>query len=115
MADQANTLKLGLGGSAILVIDIPYTAKLSRGKTFVVVHKTHHLLETFVVHQAHAIMYYIQQMIQGENFRDWLKNHKNRKSFPPRKFCRIRYRIDITIYHTFYKNLWIDCSIRVFH
>ena len=28
-------------------------------------------------------------MIQGENFRDWLKNHE---SFPPRKFCRIRYQ-----------------------
>ena len=26
---------------------IPYTAKLSRGKTFAVVHKTHHSLENF--------------------------------------------------------------------
>ena len=26
---------------------IPYTAKLSRGETFVVVHKTHHSLENF--------------------------------------------------------------------
>ena len=45
----------------------------------------------FAVHQAHAIMYCTQQMIQGENFRDWLKNCENRESFPPRKFCRIRY------------------------
>ena len=30
-------------------------------------------------------------MIQGENFRDWLKNRENRESFPPQKFCRIRY------------------------
>ena len=58
--------------------NIPYTAKLSRGKTF-------------AVHQAHAIMYCTQQMIQGENFRDWLKHRENRESFPPRKFCRIRY------------------------
>ena len=49
--------------------------------------------KTFAVHQAHAIMYCTQQMIQGENFRDWLKNRKNRESFPPRKFCRIRYNI----------------------
>ena len=47
--------------------------------------------KTFVVHQAHAIMYCTQQMIQGKNFHDWLKNHE---SFPTRKFCpicRIRY------------------------
>ena len=43
--------------------------------------------KTFAVHQAHAIMYCTQQMIQGEKFRDWLKN---RESFPPRKFCRIQ-------------------------
>ena len=46
--------------------------------------------KTFAVHQAYAIMYCTQQMIQGENFRDWLKNRENRESFPPRKFCRIR-------------------------
>ena len=46
--------------------------------------------KTFVVHQAHAIMYYTQQVIQGVKFRDWLKNRKNRESFPTRKFCRIR-------------------------
>ena len=44
--------------------------------------------KTFAVHRAHAIMYCTRQVIQGENFRDWLKN---RESFPPRKFCRIRY------------------------
>ena len=49
--------------------------------------------KTFAVHQAHTIMYCTQQMIQGENFRDWLKNRENRESFPPRKFCRIRYMI----------------------
>ena len=46
--------------------------------------------KTFAVHQAHAIIYCTQQMIQGENFHDWLKNRENRESFPPRKFCRIR-------------------------
>ena len=39
--------------------------------------------ETFVAHQAHAIMYCTQQMIQGGNFCDWLKNRENCKSFPP--------------------------------
>ena len=47
--------------------------------------------KTFAVHQAHAIMYCTQQMIQGENFHDWLKNRENLESFPPRKFCCIRY------------------------
>ena len=37
--------------------------------------------KTFAVHQAVAIMYWPQQVIQGENFRDQLKNHKNRESF----------------------------------
>ena len=32
--------------------------------------------KTFAVHQAHAIMYCTQQIIQGENFRDWLKTAK---------------------------------------
>ena len=72
-------------------VDIPYMAKLSRGKTFAVVHKHTIHWKTFAVHQAHAIMYCTQQIIQGENFRDWLKNRENRESFPPRKFCRIRY------------------------
>ena len=48
--------------------------------------------KTFAVHQAQAIMYCTQQMIQRENFRDWLKK---RKSFPPRKFCHIRYHLCI--------------------
>ena len=54
--------------------------------------------KTFAVHQAHAIMYCTQQMIQGENFHDWLKNCENRESFPPQKFCRIRY---IVVYYIF--------------
>ena len=35
----------------------------------------------FTGHQVHAIMYCTQQMIQGENFHDWLKNRENCKSF----------------------------------
>ena len=37
-----------------------------------------------MVHQAVAIMYCTQQVIQGENFRNWLKN---RKSFPLESFA----------------------------
>ena len=55
--------------------EIPYTAKLSRGKTF-------------AVHQAHAIMYCTQRMIQGENFHDSVaKNRKKRESFPLKSFA----------------------------
>ena len=43
--------------------------------------------KTFAVHQAHAIMYCTQQMIQGENFRDWLKNRENHESFPFESFA----------------------------
>ena len=43
------------------------------------------------MHQAVAIMYCTQQVIQGENFCDWLKIRENRESFPTRKFCRIQY------------------------
>ena len=32
-------------------------------------------------------MYCTRQMIQGENFRDWLKNHENRESFPLENFA----------------------------
>ena len=60
-----------------MICNIPYTAKLSRGKTFTVVHKNTIHWKTFAVHQAHAIMYCTQQMIQGENFRNWLKNRES--------------------------------------
>ena len=43
--------------------------------------------KTFAVHQAHAIMYCTRQVIQGENFRDWLKNAKNAKVFPLESFA----------------------------
>ena len=56
-------------------------AKLSSEETFAVVHKIHYSLENFAVHQAVAVMYCTQQVIQGENFHDWLKNRENRKSF----------------------------------
>ena len=41
----------------------------------------------FVVHQAVAIFYYTQQVIQGENFCDRLKNCENSKSFPLESFA----------------------------
>ena len=40
--------------------------------------------KTVIVHQAEAVMYHTQQMIQGENFHDWLKNLENLQKFPPR-------------------------------
>ena len=67
-------------------------AKLLRGKTFAVVRKIYHSVhwKAFAVHQAVAIMYCTQQVIQGENFCDQLKTCKNRESYPPKKICCIR-------------------------
>ena len=53
--------------------------KLSRLCTKHTIHR-----KTFAVHQAHGIMHCTQQMIQGENFRDWLQN---RESFPLESFA----------------------------
>ena len=67
--------------------DIPYKAKLSRGKTFAVVHKTHHSLENFrgASGPCHYVLY------TANDSRGKLSRlAKNRESFPPRKFCRIR-------------------------
>ena len=61
--------------------------------------------KTFMVHQAHAIMYCTQQMIQGENFRDWLEN---RESFPPRKFCHTWYCLKLKgLNLRVYTKLWL--------
>ena len=54
-----------------------YTGKLSRLCAKYTIH-----WKTFTVHQAVAIMYCTQLVIQGENFRDWLKICENRKGFP---------------------------------
>ena len=43
--------------------------------------------KTFVVHQAHTIMYCTQQMIQEENYCDWLKTAKTAKVFPLESFA----------------------------
>ena len=51
-------------------------------------------------------MYCTRQVIQGENFHDWLKNHENRESFPPQKFCRIWYTLH-GINHSCHNN-WKD-------
>ena len=67
--------------------------------------------KNFTVHQAHAIMYCTQQMIQGENFRDWLKNRENRESFPPRKFCRIQYFLELEKF----ENLFTVFALKCFH
>ena len=78
-------------------IYIPYTAKLSRGKTFAVVHKAHYSLENFrgASGQGHYVLY-TESDSRGK-FSRLAKKHENRESFPPRKFSRIRY-IYIYIY-----------------
>ena len=53
-----------------------YTAKLSSGKIFTVVRKIHYSLETFAVHQAVAIMYCTQQVIQREDLQSAEKLRK---------------------------------------
>ena len=58
---------------------LPYTAKVSSGKLSQLCTKYIIHWKTFMVHQAVAIMCRTQQVIQGENFRDWLKNRENRK------------------------------------
>ena len=57
-------------------VKLPYTAKLQGGKLSRLCTNYNIHWKTFVVHQAHAIMYCTQQMIQGENFHDWLKTAK---------------------------------------
>ena len=69
---------------------VPYTAKLLRGKTFAVVHKTHHSLENF--HGASGPCHYV--LYTANDSRGKLSRlAKNHESFPLRKFCRIRYII----------------------
>jgi len=46
--------------STVYADNVPYTAELSSGKTFAVVHKIHYLR---TVHKAVAIMYCTQQVI----------------------------------------------------
>ena len=62
---------------------LPCAAKLLRGQlcTKYTIH-----WKTFAVHQAVAIMYCTQQVIQGENFRNRLKNHESAKVFPLESF-----------------------------
>ena len=52
--------------------------------------------KTFTVHQPHAIMYCTRQVIQGENFRDWLKNRESHESFPHKSFAVYGIRVNVT-------------------
>jgi len=61
--------------------------------------------KTFAVHQAVAIMYCTQPMIQGENFRDWLKNRENCESFPTRKLHHVYGNIIIGLRNIQYNSL----------
>ena len=60
---------------------IPYTTKLSRGKLSRLCVKYTIHWKTFAVHQAVGIMYCTQQVIQGKNFCDQLKNREKCESF----------------------------------
>ena len=64
---------------------VPYTAKLLRGETFAVVHKTDYSLENF--HSALGPCHYV--LYTASDSRGKLsrlaKNCENCKSFPPRK------------------------------
>ena len=73
-------LKVTNSGQSILNHIIPYTAKLSRGKTFVVVHKTHYSLRC--IRPMPLCTVHMQQMILGENFHDWLKSAKTVRVSP---------------------------------
>ena len=64
---------------------LPYTAKLSRGKTFAVVHKTHHSLENFrgASGPCHYVLYTANDS-RGK-LRDWLKKPRKPRKFSPSK------------------------------
>ena len=55
--------------------------------------------KTFAVHQAHAINYCTQQMIQGENFRDWLKNREKHESFAIYGILNVLHYIQCSMSH----------------
>ena len=61
---------------------LPYTAKLLWLCEKYTIH-----WKTFAVHQAMAIMYCTQQVIQGENFHNRLKTAKTMKFFPLESFA----------------------------
>ena len=50
-----------------------------------VVHKTHSKVFAKFSHSK-VFAFRTRQVIQGENFRDWLKNCENHESFPHQKF-----------------------------
>ena len=53
---------------AIIFDTVLYAAKLSSGKTFMTKYFIH--WKIFTLHQAVAIMYCTQELIQGENFHE---------------------------------------------
>ena len=62
---------------------IPYMANILRGKTFAVEHKPNYSLENFhdASGQGHHVLCTASD--SRRSIHDWLKNCKNRKSFPP--------------------------------
>jgi len=73
-------------------------AKLLSGNTFAVVHKIHYSLESFhgAWGRGHHVLYIA--VIQGENFRDRLKNCENRESFPLKSFAIYGNNIRVEIF-----------------
>ena len=67
--------------------DVPYTVKLSSGKTFAVVHKIHYSLENFrnASGRGHHVLY-----TASDSREKFSKSAENCKSFPTRSLCRIR-------------------------
>ena len=70
-------------------------AKLSSGKTFAVVCKIHFSLENFHGASGHGHHVLYTASDSRGNFCDQLKIRKNRESFPTRKFCSIRYSLQL--------------------
>ena len=56
----------------IMKLNIAICYKPSRLCTKHTIHR-----KAFAVYKAHAIIYCTRQVVQGENFRDWLKNRKS--------------------------------------
>ena len=72
--------------SVILLAILPYTVKLSSGKTFAVVHKIHYSLENFcgVSGRSHHTLYMHSKLFKGKTF---AIGSKTAKVFPLKSFA----------------------------
>ena len=88
-----------------VVRDIPYTAKPSRGKTFVVVHKTHHSLENF--RGASGPCHHAPYTAYTAN-----DSRASRLATKPRKPCCIRHH-DISLWSGIYHDISLTTGLYV--